>query len=466
MTSSQSITARHLALNVLNKFNIDRHDVRTLLHQMLSFTTEKALATELVYGSIRNLQILDMIITLAADLPLSRIQKNLLNILRIGTYELIFNPNTPEYAAVNEAVKLANDTASNKQAAFTNAVLRNIVRSIVNRAAQLEDANLRTTIPRSPTTGCRFKNALLPHPKQNPAEYLSKAFSLPEWLVARWLSDFDFEQARNICLASNRRPAAYVQPNTLKITPQDLLDRFTTAKINAQLVPDSRSGPMIRIQTPQQIMKLPGFKKGLFTIQDPTAAKVPRTIDPKPGQTIVDLCAAPGTKTVLLAQLMENKGTIIATDIDTRRLEMVDQNCQRLGITIVKTIKYDRLMQCLSKLPDIHALLLDVPCSNTAVLARRPEVRLRLKKQMLKSLTKTQSELLQKAAKIIDKHPKAQICYSTCSTLKDENSLIIQQFLSQNYDFKLVSQKMTFPTAQTQAHFDHDGGFLAIIRKK
>jgi 16S rRNA (cytosine967-C5)-methyltransferase len=466
MTSSQTITARKLALNVLNKFSIDRHDVRTLLHRMLTDTTQKALATELVYGSVRNLQTLDMIIAGAADLPIPRIQKEILNILRIAAYELIFTPNTPEYAAVNEAVKLAHDTAGNKQAAFTNAVLRNIVRSIVNRAAQLEDANLRTTIPQSPTTGCRFKNALLPHPKQNPPAYLSKAFSLPEWLVARWLSDFDFEQTRNICLASNRRPAAYVQPNTLKITPQELLNRFTTAKINANLLPDPQSGPMIRIQTPKQIMKLPGYKKGLFTIQDPTAAKVPRILDPKPGQTIIDLCAAPGTKTVLLAQLMENKGTIIATDIDADRLEMVNQNCKRLGITIVKTIQHDRLMQFLSQLPDIHALLLDVPCSNTAVLARRPEVRLRLKPQILNSLTKTQYQILEKAAKIVAQHPKAQICYSTCSILKDENSLIIQQFLSQNYDFKLVSQKMTLPTAQTDAHFDHDGGFLAIIRKK
>lgn len=466
MTPSENITARQLALNVLNKFSIERHDLRPLLHRMLTATTEKALATELVYGSVRNLQTLDIIIADAADLPLPRIQKELLNILRIGTYELIFTPNTPEYAAVNEAVKLAHAAAGNKQAAFINAVLRNIVRSIVNKAAQLEDANLRTTIPQSPTTGCRFKNPVLPHPKQNPAAYLSKAFSLPQWLIERWLDDFDFHRTRQICLASNRRPAAYIQPNTLKISPQDLLERFTTAKINAHLVPDPQSGPMIRIQTPQQIIKLPGFKKGLFTIQDPAAAKVPRTLDSKPGQTIIDLCAAPGTKTVLLAQLMQNEGTIIATDIDTQRLEMVDQNCQRLGITIVKTVQYDQLMQFLPKLSDIHTVLLDVPCSNTAVLARRPEVRLRLNTQMLTSLTKTQCELLQKAAKIIAQHPNAQICYSTCSVLKDENTLIIQQFLSQNHDFELVSQKMTLPAAQTGDEFDHDGGFVAILRRK
>jgi 16S rRNA (cytosine967-C5)-methyltransferase len=466
MTPSENITARQLALNVLNKFNIELHDVRLLLHRMLNLTTEKTLATELVYGSIRNLYTIDMIIADAADLHLSRIQKDLLNILRIGAYELIFNPQTPEYAAVNEAVKLAHATAGKKQAAFTNAVLRNIVRSIVNRAAQLEDANLRTTIPQSTTIGCRFKNPILPHPKQNPAAYLSKAFSLPEWLVARWLGDFDFDRTRKICLASNRRPSIYIQPNALRISPKDLLDKFVIAKINAYLVPDPYSGPMIKIRTPQQIIKLPGFKKGLFTIQDPTAAKVPKTLSPKPGQTIIDLCAAPGTKTVLMAQLMQNKGTIIATDIDSGRLEMVDQNCQRLGITIVKTVQYDQLMKFLPKLPDIHAVLLDVPCSNTAVLARRPEVRLRLKNQMLTSLTKTQCELLQKAAKIIAQHPNAKICYSTCSIMKDENSLLIQQFLSQNYDFELLSQKMTLPAAQTGDDFDHDGGFVAVLRRK
>ena len=466
MTPSQTITARHLALNVLNKFSIDRHDVRTLLHRMLSSTTEKALATELVYGSVRNIQTLDMIIADAADLPLSRIQKELLNILRIGTYELIFTPHTPEYAAVNEAVKLTYATAGNKQAAFTNAVLRNIVRAIANRAAQLEDANLRTTIPNSSTTGCRFHNALLPHPKQNPAEYLSKAFSLPEWLIERWLSDFDFEQTRTICLASNRRPAACIQPNTLKISPQDLLEQFTSAKIDARLVPNPPSGPMIRIQTTQQIMKLPGFKKGFFTIQDPAAAKVPKILDPKPGQTIIDLCAAPGTKTVLLAQLMQNEGTIIATDIDPRRLEMVDQNCQRLGVTIVKTIPYEKLTQTLKQIPKIHTVLLDVPCSNTAVLARRPEVRLRLKPQILTSLTKTQYQLLENAAKIIAPHRNAKICYSTCSILKEENSLLIRQFLSQNHDFELVLQQLTLPIIESETDFDHDGGFVAVLREK
>jgi 16S rRNA (cytosine967-C5)-methyltransferase len=465
MMSSNNITARQLALNVLNKFSTDRCEARSILHPMLSLTTEKAFATELVYGSIRNLNTLDMIIADAADLPLSRIEKQLLNILRIGAYELIFTPHTPEYAAVNEAVKIAHATAGQKQAAFINAVLRNIVRAIANRAAKLEDANLRTTIPHSPTTGCRFHNVLLPHSKQNPSGYLSKAFSLPEWLIARWLDDFDFDRARETCLASNRRPAAYIQPNILKISPEDLLERFTSSKIDACLVSNPPSGPMIRIQTPQQIMKLPGFKDGLFTIQDPAAAKVPKILDPQPGQTVIDLCAAPGTKTVLLAQLMQNKGSIIATDIDPERLKLVDQNCKRLDVKIVKTVPYEQFSDSLSKMPDCNAVLLDVPCSNTAVLARRPEVRLRLKPQMLQSLAKTQYQLLEKAAKIIAQHQNAKICYSTCSILKEENSLIIQQFLSKNQDYKLISQTLTLPAPQTEQNFDHDGGFVAILQK-
>ena len=466
MTPSQTITARQLTLKVLNKFSIERHDLRTLLHEMLTSTSEKALATELVYGSVRNMQTLDMIIAAEADLPLSRIEKEILNIVRIGTYELVFTPHTPEYAAVNEAVKLTHAIASKKQAAFTNAVLRNIVRAIANRAAQLEEANLRTTIPNSSTAGCRFHDHILPHPKQNPPQYLSKAFSLPEWLIQRWLDDFDFDRTRQICLASNRRPAACIQPNTLKISPQDLLERFTSAKIDAHLMPDSHSGPMITIKTSRQIMKLPGFKKGLFTIQDPAAAKVPKSLDPKPGQTIIDLCAAPGTKTVLLAQLMQNQGTIIATDIDPRRLEMVDKNCQRLGVTIVKTIPYEELTHTLKQISKIHAVLLDVPCSNTAVLARRPEVRLRLKPKMLNSLTKTQYQILESVAKIITPHRSAKICYSTCSILKEENNLLIQRFLSKNHNFQLVSQQLTLPMAESETDFDHDGGYIAVLRGK
>jgi 16S rRNA (cytosine967-C5)-methyltransferase len=165
-----------------------------------------------------------------------------------------------------------------------------------------------------------------------------------------------------------------------------------------------------------------------------------------------------------MAQMMQNTGTIIATDIDPKRLRKVNDNCQRLGISIVKTVEYDQLPRIISQIPPFDAVLLDVPCSNTAVLARRPEVRLRITSRAIKSLTKTQSRLLQMGAELIK--TGARICYSTCSILKAENEDMVKQFLFANPDFELQQQQIVLPVAQSRQSLDHDGGYYAIITKK
>ena len=185
---------------------------------------------------------------------------------------------------------------------------------------------------------------------------------------------------------------------------------------------------------------------------------------PKPGQTIIDLCAAPGTKTVRMAQAMNNQGKIIATDIDHERLQKVDQNCARLGITIVKTVPLSGLQKAISDSPAPDAVLLDVPCSNTAVLARRPEVRMKITKKAVSAIADTQLKLLDDAAKLIT--TGAQICYSTCSIQKKENCGNVRKFLTKNPGFDLKFQKLTLPVPENDITSDHDGGYVAVIVKK
>ncbi|GAH41673.1 unnamed protein product, partial [marine sediment metagenome] len=312
------------------------------------------------------------------------------------------------------------------------------------------------TLPQTLLTGCKFDSDILPDPKVTPADYLSTAFSLPKWLVSDWLGEFGPEKTRQICFASNRRPGIYVRPNKLKTTTQEIAERFRQAEVDFDVLPDES---MIRIKAARAVTDLPGFAKGLFTIQDMTASRAVGILKPQPGWTILDLCAAPGTKTTQLAELTGDSAKIIATDIDDERLEMVKDNIARLGINSVNVVAYENLKKVAAQIGPFDAVLLDVPCSNTGVLARRIEARYRIKPKTITELAKIQCELLETAAAMIK--PQGKICYSTCSIQRAENSQLVRRFL-QNHDFELESEVLILPSAKG---FDHDGGYAAIISR-
>ncbi len=461
MTGHGPMTARRVALGVLGQFNPDRYDSRQILHRMIDRTDQKAHATDLVFGVIRNRNAVDMIIARSAGVPIDRIAGRIVNILRIGVYELIYVPTTADYAIVNEAVNLAHVVAGKKQSGFVNAVLRNITRAITQRAAPLKTAPAQNTLPHSPTHGCRFDMPVLPNPQTDPAAWLAEAFSLPQWLTGEWLDDFGFEKSKRICFASNRRPGLYIQPNTLKTSIQSLAKKFAGADIEFEIAADET---MFKFRAHEAITSAPGFSEGLFIVQDPTAAGVAGKLSPQPGWNILDLCAAPGGKAVGMAQLMSDRGTIVASDIDLERLKMVRDNCTRLGITIIQSVAWDKLSEAIGQVRRWDAVVVDVPCSNTGVMARRPEVRFRITPRAIQSLVETQRQLLDRAAGIVS--PGGKICYSTCSIQRAENADLVKTFLKDHPNFKLDCEKLTLPFVSADQSFDYDGGFTAILTRR
>jgi 16S rRNA (cytosine967-C5)-methyltransferase len=198
----------------------------------------------------------------------------------------------------------------------------------------------------------------------------------------------------------------------------------------------------------------------LFSVQDPTAAGAVEALNLKSGLRVLDLCSAPGGKTTQMAELMSDNGEIIATDIDSQRLKKVAQSCKRLGISIVKTIQYENI----AYQEAFDVILLDVPCSNTGVLARRPQVRHRITPQAINHLADTQLEILNSAVKFLK--DGGRICYSTCSICRQENSELLQRFIAKNPDFMVESEKLTLPSVSRGRSYEHDGGFSAIINRK
>jgi len=457
MAAPRILTARNAAWKALNQCNIFKHDTAEVLSRLLGRTDRPAQATDIVFGVIRHRGTIDHILKKCASLDSDRVKPSQWNLLRISVYELVYAPKTADYAILNEAVELARQAGSKKGAGFINAVLRNIQRAIENRQTPMHENHLRRMVPQVPESGCLFNDAIMPDSDKEAVQYFSAAFSVPQPLIAEWLKAFGKEETQDICFASNRSPSVILQPNTLRTTLKDLTGKLRDEDIECKCVPHQ-----IRIRSMGKINQLKAYLDGLFFIQDATAANAIKMLAPKPDWTVVDLCAAPGGKCMASAVAMQDKGMILASDVDAKRLAKVRENAKRLGLQSVEIVPQPRLEKIVRKLKRLDAIILDVPCSNTGVLARRVEARWRWKHESIESLRAIQRDLLHKAARLA--RPKTKILYSTCSIQPEENTQQIQAFLSQNSPFTLLIEKLTLPSVKTPDAFDHDGGYAAVLQ--
>lgn len=455
MSVPKPATARSIAAEVLSEVELRGRFADEVLSRYFQLT-EKQKATDLVFGVIRNRNVIDLIIQRFTSCSVEQVPEKILNILRVGVYELVYCPQAAEYAIVDEAVGYARHITNARQAGFINAMLRQTLRHISARQKILDQAPPRNTLPQTPETGCEFSIELFPDKDVSPEKYFSIVFSLPQWLVENWVYEYGKEQTGKICFASNRRPSVYLRPNPLKTTAKELAEKLKSAEVGCDIEPVSQ---MIKLTSPKAITSLPGFDDGLFVVQDLASSEVVRALKPQPDWEILDLCAAPGTKTTQLAEVTGGKAKITATDIDTGRLEMVKENITRLGLAgCVTVMEYNELDKCVEQIGGFDCVLVDVPCSNSGVLARRPEVRHRINKDDVKKLAQTQMSLLAKAAGMLK--PKGVICYSTCSIQSREDGLLVRGFIKEKPGFKIESENLILPSADK---FDHDGGYTAII---
>ncbi|MGE5296066.1 MAG: transcription antitermination factor NusB [Solirubrobacterales bacterium] len=471
-------SARAIAAQVLNGFDPTRDYAGQMLDRVLDRTQERQRATDLVHGTIRNRGAIDAVIAKFSGRFTARIDAKLLSILRVAVYEIAFNPATPVYSIVDEAVNTAGKSGGKKQSGFVNAVLRQIVRHVANRQADLAQANPSRTLVQTPQSGCEFDTDFLPDPSTDAVTHLSLRFSLPSWLVGEWLAEFGPEQTRDICLGCNRKPSLYIRVNPLRTTAEDLVAKFQDAGVQAEPVrsdavrryPDmplrahyeqedaARGSGMIRVTGPHAVTQLPGFSEGLFSVQDLSASQAVRILDPQPGWSILDLCSAPGSKTTQIAEMSRDAANVVATDIDPVRLEKVAENAARLGLKSITIVPHAQIDQ---RTEPFDAILLDAPCSNTGVLARRVEARFRVTAQAVKDIAATQRDLLAKAAGLVK--PGGRICYSTCSIQRPENQDMTREFLAGHRDFELAVESLLLPST---GPFDHDGAYVALLIRK
>lgn len=300
---------------------------------------------------------------------------------------------------------------------------------------------------------------VFPPPETDLPGYISAAFGLPDWLVARWSARFTPEEMLKTASWFDLRQPLTLRVNPLKTSRDELLAEMQEAAREepGTLLEAGDRPESIRYDGPFRIVDLPGFADGRFTVQDETAMAAGTLLAPQPGQRVLDLCAAPGTKTTHLAELMQGEGSIIATDVDLGRLRRIEENADRLGFSIIQPLV---IREDLTELPEgpFDAVLIDVPCSNTGVLGKRPEVRSRITPEDITELATTQRQLLAAAAALVP--PGGRIVYSTCSVEPEENSGVINEFLHSHTDFELISASEYLPGQPS------DGGYQALIVRK
>jgi 16S rRNA (cytosine967-C5)-methyltransferase len=388
---------------------------------------DRGLCHELVCGTVRWQATLDWLIARKTG---GRGQKLALqNLLRLGLYQIFWLDRIPGHAAVNETVELAKRAGFNTQAGFVNAVLRGYLREADETKKLLADLKIS-----QPALG----------------------YSQPEWLVEKWRKNFGDEKTRQLLDWNNTPPKNFARVNTLKTDAGKLVERWREENVEYDFFTRDWTGEnlVFELKSHPPLATLPSFRDGWFYIQDPSTLLAVRELGPQPGETILDLCAAPGGKTTFIAQQMNNQGRLVAHDTFPDRLKLIEENCQRLGVTCVETILPSTLNSQLST--SFDRVLVDAPCSNTGVLRRRVDLRWRISPEEILRLQKTQLELLRQAASVLK--PGGTLVYSTCSLEPEENSEVVKEFLAAHQNFKLASERQLLPFADNV-----DGAFVARL---
>ena len=402
---------REIALKCLYKIEKEGGYSNIVLDEILRQNKEKleerdiGLISELVYGTITWKLTLDEIIMKYSKIKLKKISDWILNILRMGVYQIIFLDKIPKSAAVNESVNLAKRYGNKGSSNYVNAILRKIEKSDYEDLYKIEDDVQR----------------------------ISKTTSMPEWIVEQLLKEKSIKQVEEICSNSNLKPKISIRVNKLKITKDELKKELDKRKIQYK---EGILEDFIILDKQKNIEKLDLFQKGFFTIQDESAATTAILLEPQKGQNVLDCCSAPGGKTTYIAEIMQNEGKIQAWDIYEHRLKLVRENAKRLGINIIETEIEDATIYNEQYFEKFDRVLLDVPCLGIGVLRRKPDIKWKRKKEDIEEITKIQKIILQNGLKYLKKG--GQLIYSTCSIFKEENEGIIKSVLNKNNNIKIL----------------------------
>jgi 16S rRNA (cytosine967-C5)-methyltransferase len=446
--------ARSLAFDILNKLEKSEKTLDTLLEEFhkdhLLPKRERSLFNAIVFGVLRWKGKLDWIISHLSRMNIKKTKPEIINILRIGLFQIIYLNRIPVSAAVNTSVEMAKHSGGERGAGYVNAILRKAAR----------------------------EHQTLPYPDiaEKPEYAVSVTRSFPEWIVKRWMGFLGINRTIEMCDAINEIPPITIRVNSLKTNRGELINRMKSDVGNIRPTVHSPFG--ISFSNPEKsIQEMAEFKNGCFQVQDEAAQVITLLLDPRPGDSVLDACAGLGGKTGHIGQLMKNSGNITAVDLYNDKLDRLNREMERLGITNVTSVK-DNIGK-----PQIlktgygffDKILLDAPCSNMGVIRRNPDVKWKLQEKKLVQCKKMQLLFLHNLADLLK--PSGVIVYAVCSTETEENEEVIKEFLIKHPDFGIDNDMSYLPGSigvllnergfiKTYPHINNMDGFFSVRLKR
>ncbi|MBR6360457.1 MAG: 16S rRNA (cytosine(967)-C(5))-methyltransferase RsmB [Clostridia bacterium] len=435
---------RQIAFEALLKIHKEGAYSNLVLDGMLSANSElderdRAFISNLVYGSLDHMIIIDYNLSLYLNQPSKKLKPELHMILVLGAYQILFMDKVPDHAAVSESVQLAKVNKSAFAASLVNAVLRRVA-----------------------DNGLKY-----PENTGNSAEYLSIRYSCPQWLVELWIDSYGFANAEGLASKALEAPGVTVRVNNLRTTPDDLMWKLAEEGVVAQSLPAPENA--MKLTLSGAVDNLSAYKEGLFHVQDISSQLCCLALDPKETDTIFDMCAAPGGKSFTIAEMMGGKGTVKSFDIYQSRVELIKSGAKRLGLGNVRTYFSDAQFFN-SDYGQADKILCDVPCSGLGIIRRKPEIRFKNKSEIDK-LPEIQFRILSNSVKYLK--PGGRLVYSTCTLNPEENDAVCNRFLAEHPEFAAVQflpqvrrygENDRYLTLMPHLH-GTDGFFIAVFEK-
>ena len=387
----------------------------------------QAFVRELVYGVLENKILIDFYLDQLIPSGIKKVKKKEASLLRMGLYQMLFMDSVPDYAAVNESVVIAKKLCRGREG-FINGVLRGFMK--------------------------KRDQIALPDKEKDYKKYLSVKYSFPMWLIDKWENEFGIEECENLLKASNDRPQLSIRVNVMKTTREELTNKLESLGYEVSM--GKHSDRTIHVKG-SGLLSEDLFKSGYFSVQDEASTVTADTLDAKPGETVIDVCAAPGGKSSAVAEMMSNEGELFSCDIYEHKLELIRDMATRLGISIIKPTLLDGTIGNEEWIGKADRVLVDAPCSGLGVIRRKPEIKYKGINDF-SELVGIQSKILDSSARYVK--AGGVLVYSTCTINADENKKQVDSFLERNKEFELIMQKQFLPTENI------DGFYVCKMIKK
>lgn len=360
---------------------------------------------QLVYGVIENYYYFDWIIKEFSNTK--KIQEKVKIIIKIGIYQILNMNSVPDFAAVNETVKISKKECNIGAQKFINGILRNIIKN--KDSIEIKRENY------------------------SDSEYLSIKYSYKEWIIKKWICEYGYEMTEKICESFHNKEGIDIRVNNLKSNRKTLKETLKDMDIHDSLYNED----ILRVKRPFKIVEKEEYIRGCYSVQDESSSLAVTVLDPKENTTVLDMCSAPGGKLGYIGEKMKNKGRIIGRDKYFHKIELIKRNMERLGLNIIELEEYDSEKLDRSLLQKCDYVLADVPCSGLGLIGKKPEIKLLKKENEVTELLQIQYRILENGSKYL--RIGGKIVYSTCTINPDENINLIRKFLENNKNFKLES---------------------------